>query len=267
MKKRLIYQVCIGQAQNSKLYKHCIESVANYCDKNGIDHHVQRTPILRIKPDVFATNRSKESYEKHGGYLPIYEKENAFDWFAKGYDQIAIIDADIYIRPSAPNIFDDLGDDFDFGAAVERDMPITGAYAMKIRNYSTMQYQGLNDIQWDWRDWGAKFYNMGMMVMNKSITEYFKGQTARQFLDRSEFKRFVDGIGAWKWSTDQTLLNYWVKKSGMNIKDMNWKWNALYKGVKDEHIPEANFVHFFLKDKLPQAGENVEQLMRDIDGN
>ena len=262
--KKLIYQVCIGQAQNSKMYKHCIESVANYCDRYGIEHVVQRTPILRIKPDIFTTNRSVESYEKHGGYLPIYEKENAFDYFKKGYDQIAIVDADIYIRPDSPNIFDEFGTDHDFGACVEREMPISGEYAMKIRNYSRMQYSGLGGVDWDWRDWGAKFYNMGLMVMNKSIVPHFKGQDARQFLSRPEFKRFIDGDGAWKWSTDQTLLNWWVKKENVKVKDMSWKWNALYKGVKDEHIPEANFIHFFLKDKLPQQGENIEQLMKDI---
>ena len=260
--KRLIYQVSVGKP--SALYKHCTESATNYCKKYGIDHFVQTTPHLRIRPDIFATNRSTESYEKHGGYLPIYEKENAFDCFDKGYDQIAIIDADIYIRPDAPNIFDEFGTDHDFGACVEREMPISGAYAMKIKQYSHMQYASLVDVDWDWRDWGAKFYNMGMIVMNKSIVPHFKGQNAREFLGRPEFKRFIDGEGAWKWSTDQTLLNWWVKKQKVNVKDMSWEWNALYKGVKDENIPNANFVHFFLKDKLPNAGENVEQLMRDI---
>ena len=43
-------------------------------------------------------------------YLPIYEKENAFDYI-DDYDQIAIIDADIYIRPDSPNIFDEVSED------------------------------------------------------------------------------------------------------------------------------------------------------------
>lgn len=261
--KRLIYQVYVGK--NSKLYDTCVASVAAYCEKYGIDHVVQKTPILRIKPDIFVTNRSVESYEKHGGFLPIYEKENAFDYFAKGYDQIAIIDADIFVRPDSPNIFEEFGTDHDFGACVERDMPISGQYAMKIKNYSHMQYNSLQKgVDWDWRDWGAKFYNMGLIVMNKSIVPYFKGQNAREFLGRPEFQKFIDGMDNWKWSTDQTLLNWWVKKEGVNVKDMQWKWNALYKGVKDEYIPEAYFVHFFLKDKLPDAGENVEALMKDI---
>ena len=265
--KRLIYQVALGAASQSKLYKKCIESAANYCEKYGIDHHVQTQPILRIKPDVFVTNRSTESYEKHGGFLPIYEKENAFDWFSKGYDQIAIIDADIYIRPTAPDIFRDMGDSHDFGAVVERDMPISGQYAHKITNYSHMQYTPLKDVNWEWNDWGAKFYNMGMMVLNKSILEYLHGDDARQFITRSEFKRFVDGEGAWKWSTDQTLLNWCVKKeTDMRVKDLSWRWNALYSAVKDDRIPEAYFVHFFLKDKLPEAGENVPALMEKIGG-
>ena len=130
--KRLIYQVYVGK--KSKLYDHCIASVKAYCEKYGIDHEVQKTPILMIKPDVFQTNRSKESYEKYGGYLPIYEKENAFAYL-KNYDQVAIIDADIWIRPDAPNIFEDLEEEYAFGGVVERTMPLNSAYKNKIYNY------------------------------------------------------------------------------------------------------------------------------------
>ena len=76
--KRLIYQVYVGKP--SRLYDHCTQSVADYCYRYSIDHKIQRQPILRIKPNVFTTNRSTESYEKHGGYLPIFEKENAFTY-------------------------------------------------------------------------------------------------------------------------------------------------------------------------------------------
>ena len=261
---RMIYQVAVGEQMKSGLYAHCIESVAKYCERHGIKHIVQRQPILRIAPDIFASNRSEESWKKHGGYLPIYEKENAFNHLDE-YDQIAIIDADIYIREDAPNIFDAFGTEHAFGACVERDMPIHGQYAMKIQNYSHMQYTRLNDVQWDWRDWGAKFYNMGMMVLNsQKFKPYLKGQDAKSFLMRMEFKRFIDGEGAWKWSTDQTLLNWFVKKYDVPTHDMEWKWNALYSAVKDEYIPDAYFIHFFLKDKLPNKGEDVAALMKKI---
>jgi hypothetical protein len=259
--KRLIYQVYVGR--RSKLYDLCVESVAQYCKEHNIDHVVQRTPILKIKPDVFATNRSKESYEKHGGYLPIFEKENAFTYWPK-YDQIAIVDADIWIRPGSPNIFDELTSEYDFGGVIEREMPITEQYRQKILNYSRMQYGSIR-LDWKWdKKTGGEFFNMGMMLMNKSMSKYLNGQTPQQFLRRNEFKAFVDGMGPWKWSTDQTLLNTWVKQEKMIVKHLDWKWNGLFKGIKDDKIKEAYFVHFFLKDKLPNRGENVEELMKMV---
>ena len=149
--KRMIYQVAVGR--KSKLYEHCIESCKVYCEAHGIDHVVQRIPILKIKPDVFATNRSKESYEKHGGFLPIYEKENAFSYWDQ-YDQIAIIDADIWIRPDARNIFEEIKSDVCFAGVIEKQMPITEQYKQKIHNYSRMQYGSIK-LDWNWDDFGA----------------------------------------------------------------------------------------------------------------
>jgi hypothetical protein len=214
-----------------------------------------------IKPDPFVTNRSKESYEKYGGYLPIYEKENAFTYL-KSYDSVAVIDADIWIRPGSPNVFDSLPPEFDFGAVVEREMPITQQYVNKIVNYSRMQYSNIRNVDWKWNDRGGEFMNMGVMVMNKSIEKYLNGETPKQFLNRPRFKPFVDGMGAWKWSTDQTLLNTWIREEKMKIKNMDWKWNGLF--TANTRIKECHFVHFFLKDLLPERGENVDQLMKAV---
>jgi len=258
--------VYIGK--KSKLYDHCTKSVADYAKRIGADYVVQRTPILMIKPDPFQTNRSKESYEKYGGFLPIYEKENAFSYL-KSYDQIAIIDADVYVRPECTeSIFDAAGTDVDFAGVLEREMPCTSQYVAKIANYSRMQYgmAGMHQL-FDWKDpngRGADFYNMGMMVVNKGITKYLRGQSPKQFIERAEFKNFVDGVGNWKWSTDQTLLNYWVKKEKMKVKNLTYHWNGLFTGIEMDRIKECNFVHFFLKDKLPNRGENVEELMKYV---
>lgn len=260
--KRLIYQVCVGPP--SRLYNHCIESVTEYCKANGIDQVVQKQPKLWINPDPFSSGRSKEAVSKVG-CLPIFEKENAFEYLGE-YDQVAIIDADIYIRPGSPNIFEDFGTKHAFGAVVEASMPITDQYRNKIRNYSKMQYSQLaKKVQFTVDpQCGYHFHNMGLMLMNKQFLDYLDGDSPEQFIKRLEFKDFVDGVGAYKWSTDQTLLNYWIRKRGVPTKNLNWKWNALYKGVKDECLKDAHFIHFFLKDKLPERGENIELLMNSI---
>lgn len=255
--KRLVYQVCLGEASKSKLYEFCISSVKHYCKKHGIDHYLQTTPRLRISPDPFMTNRSQDSYKKHGGFLPIYEKENAFD-LRNQYDQIAIIDADIFIRPDSPNIFEDFNSTW--AGVVEREMPLNNEYVNKIINYSRMQYSTLGDVDWKWNNRGAEFFNMGLILFDSEKLEpYLKGQTAKQFLDRYEFKRFIDGQGAWKWSTDQTLLNWWLKKQKIDAQHLPSTWNGLFS-VNTE-IKQCNFVHFFLKDKLPGRGENIDELL------
>lgn len=259
--KKLIYQVYTGK--RSELYDHCTQSVREYADRIGSEYIIQREPILRIAPDIFTTNRSRESYEKYGGFLPIYEKENAFAYL-DSYDQIAIIDADIFIRPDCDEcLFSASGTDCDFAGVIERTMAITPEYQAKIHNYSRMQYahNSISEL-FDWNNLGADFYNMGMMVINKSISKYLQGQTPEQFIRRTEFKNFVDGVGPWKWSTDQTLLNYWVKKEQMVVNNLDWKWNGLF--TANTNIKECNFIHFFLKDKLPNRGENVQDLMSMI---
>lgn len=261
MTSRMIYQVYVGKP--SALYDTCVQSVAVYCAKHNIDHVIQRKPILKICPDMNRTQRSREAVSRLG-YLPIFEKENAFDYLDR-YDQIAIVDSDILIKNSAPNIFDHVPIDYAFAAVAERDLPCTAKHASKITKYSRAAFEQLTDVDWHWNNLGAEFYNMGMMVINSSLFRpYLEGQTPAEFLARPEFRDFIDGVGYFRWSTDQMLLNWWVKKTGMPRKNLDWHWNALYKAVTDDSLPQAYFVHFFLKDLLPARGENVDELMKIV---
>lgn len=263
--KKLIYQVCVGK--KSALYKHCTASVEAYAKSVGADYICQTAPILMIKPDPFTTNRSKEATARLG-YLPIFEKENALEYLGE-YEQVAIIDADVWIRTTAGNIFNKVPtDQYDFGGVLERDMPLTPQYNRKVAQYSRMQY-GMLPLSklFDWKcptGLGADFYNMGIMVCNIGMKPYMNGMSAKDFITQPEFKPFVDGVGNWKWSTDQTLLNYWVKKTGMRTKNLSYHFNALYKAIPDDRMKQSHFVHFFLKDKLPDRGENVEELMKSV---
>lgn len=256
--KTLIYQVKVGNNPPS-YYDTCIESVSKYCKKYGIDHIVQTEPKLKIQP--LNSHRSKNAMRLN--FLPIFEKECAFEYLDQ-YDKIAIIDSDIYIRDKAPNLFDQINMDTDFAGVVEREMPITKAYAKKIKKYSQGQYQDLKDVDWKWNDRGAEFFNMGMMLITSNIKKHLKGQTPLEFIRRPEFEKFVNGEGNWRWSTDQTLLNYWVKKSGMKKKHLDWKWNVLFKGVKDEKLHDAYFIHFFMSANLPQKGEEIPEIVKDL---
>jgi hypothetical protein len=265
MANKLIYQVNIIDplvGTRSPLYEWCIDSVKKYCEKHSIDHIVQTEPILKIGPLNWETSNRHENCRKRG-FLPIYEKENAFAYFDR-YDQIAIVDSDIYIRDTAPNIFNELKDDIDFAGVIEREMPITPEYQNKIKNYSASQYQWLHEkgyANFMPNNFGYEFYNMGLMVMNKTIQKYLLGQTPKQFLRRKKFQPFVDGFGAWKWSTDQTLLNFWVRNSGMKCNHLNWKWNGLIDGIEEHKIKDVHFLHFFKRNGKTSEIEQLKKLV------
>ena len=250
---RLIYQVALGEVPG--YYQTCIDSVAAYADRIGATHIVQREPILKIAP--LKSQRSANALRL--GYLPIYEKENAFGYLDR-FGQIAIIDADIYIRPSSPNLFDET--DAPFAAVVERDMPNCEKYAEKVRKHSEGQFRSLTDVDWKWNSNGAHYYNMGMMLFNRKLLPYLNGQTPLEFIRRPEFERFVNGEGGWRWSTDQSLLNYWVKKAGIPAVDLNWKWNGMYRAVRD--VKDAHFIHFFLSGNMPKQGAEIPGLLKTL---
>jgi hypothetical protein len=244
----LIYQVAVGECP--PFYRTCIASVARYAAKYGHTHIVQTEPVLRIRPVKSA--RSDNALRL--GYLPIYEKECAFSYLDR-HESVAVIDADVFVTRDAPDIFAVAGPGF--SGVLERDLPLLPAYRMKIRKHSEGQFRSLTDVDWKWGDDGAAFYNMGVMVFGREVVPHLNGQTPGEFLRRPEFERFVNGEGHWKWSTDQTLLNWWVKKSGMPTLDLEWKWNALY-GVCD--VKPAHFVHFFLSSKLAGVERAVAAL-------
>lgn len=247
MTEHLIYQVAVGQ--ESKLYQFCTRSVFDYCERHDIDYMLQTVPILKINPDPKTSGRSESASKL--GYLPIFEKENALQYLGE-YDQVAVIDADVWIRPDAPNIFDSAKGDF--AAVVEQTMPINWRYKKKISGYAWGQYG----------DRHYPFLNMGVMVMNKTLLPYLEGQTPREFLMRPEFKDFVDGVGQYKWSTDQTLLNTWLKDCGADVHKLGWQWNGLYGALQADKIKDAHFVHFFLSDHLENQGEDVAELVKTL---
>ena len=261
--KKLIFQVAVGQI--SKLYDFCVKSVENYAKEVGADYILLREPKLKIKPNPATSNRSKESWKKYGGYLPIYEKENIFQYI-NDYDQLCVIDADIWIRPGSPNIFKEVDSTHDLGAVFERELPLNKKYRRQTVDYSKKQLSPLKELDWKWNPaTGGEYFNSGVIVYNsENMKKYLRGQTPVEFMQRPEFQPFVNGIGAWKWQTDQIMLTYWAKKEGMNVKHLDYKYNSLFKAVEPHITKQSYFVHFFMKDLLPKRGENIEELIKLI---
>ncbi len=259
--KRLIYQVYMGKRKN--LYDTCVESVKRYCEKYNIEHRIQTQPILRIKPNIFQNNRP--DHVMRLGYLPILEKENAFDLLPE-YDQIAIIDSDVYVSEDAPNIFESIDDNSCFAGVPERDLPLTKEYSELIARYSERHYgeiAGKSGSNFEPNRLGYEYFNMGVMVLNRSFHDYIK-VPVKEWLQLAEFQPFINGYGNWGWTQDQTLLNWFIRSRKIPFNRLEWKFNALIRAVRPERISESYFVHFADQSKLPGRGENTKELLEMI---
>ncbi len=257
--KRLIYQVSVGDPP--PFYKTCTDSVYEYCGRYGIDHIIQTVPVIKLRP--VNSHRSEMAVERFG-YLPHFEKANAF-LFLDEYDQIAIIDADIFIRDNAPNLFDEMNDNTVVAGVRECDMPLTPQTAGKVKEYSYGQYGMLPEMKKLDGPNGIPFYNTGVLVFNsQKFKPYLNGNTPEEFVKRKEFEKFVNGEGKWKWASDQTPLNWWFQKEGMVTQNLDWKWNALYKGIHDNKLAEAYTLHFFLATKLQKQGVDIVKVIEKL---
>jgi len=241
MRKRLIYQVAVGPQR--PLWTRCLESMAVYAKRHGIDYHLQTEPILRIAPE--RSHRSASALKL--GYLPNLEKLAALARLAD-YDALALIDADVYALPDAPDVFDALNRDADFAAVVEREMAITPAYARKLDAYSQGQYGHPQ----------FPFFNCGVELFNQSMVRHLCGQTPTEFLRRPEFADFINGKGNYRWASEQTLMNVWVRSCGASLQHLAPKWNVLFGAVTAP--ADAAFVHFFLSAHL--TSDDPQEMLR-----
>jgi hypothetical protein len=154
------------------------------------------------------------------------------------------------VRSVAPDIFQ-AAENADFAGVLEQDLPLLPQYEKKVRNYARDQYG----------DAATAYFNMGVTVWNASMRGYLLGQTPKQFIERPEFEPFVNGEGKYRWSTDQTLLNTWVRRTGMRTRPLDWRWNCMYDYV----VPTAlrlhpYFIHFALALKMPRGGAEIPDI-------
>ena len=136
---------------------------------------------------------------------------------------------------------------------------------MKSKNELTITVNKKYD--WDFNHPnGGEFFNSGMIVYNcKNMLSKLGTTTPREFMERADFQDFINGIGPFRWQTDQIMLNYWMKKDKLEVQHIDWRYNALFSALKKGKINEAYFVHFFMRHKLPNNGENVEDLLEAIE--
>lgn len=257
----LIFQVIVGDYNS--FFEFCAESVNRYCKKYNIDHVIQRTPILKITPHNISTeepiviknnslNFTRLQNIEKLGYWPEFERFNGLSFYDR-YENICILDADIFIKESAPNIFEDFNDDAAFVYTL--DQPWISENNIKNisrsffkdyhRVYKTAKIPFQNKFNVNCYD----IFNNSLMLFNSNfLKKQLNNRAIIEWLKENNYKLFVGnlqqnfrqaGIG-----TD-IFTNYFTFNIDININRLDWKWNLEYNDFCDKpSLEQSYFIHF-----------------------
>jgi lipopolysaccharide biosynthesis glycosyltransferase len=168
---------------------------------------------------------------------PHWAKFSIHELLKKQYDRIAFIDADIIIRPDAPNIFNLVPEDqfgiFNEGNFVPRAVCI----------YEVKKVFNVNLPKWD----GKTYYNTGVMVVSREHRHIFKVE--------EEIKPLRNSFG------EQTYLNMKIIHSQVKVFPLSFRYNrmSMMDRINGMTRLDCFFVHY--------AGDGdklFEKMDRDI---
>ncbi len=168
---------------------------------------------------------------------PHWAKFSIYELLKKQYDRVAFIDADIIIRPDAPDVFAMVPEDqlgiFNEGLYCPRSICI----------YEVKKVYNIELPKWD----GKSYYNTGVMIASREHRHVFKVE--------EEIKPLRNSFG------EQTYLNMKIIKSGVNVFRLPFKFNrmSLMDKLTGKTRLDSYFIHY--------AGDGdklLEKMDRDI---
>lgn len=199
-------------------YRHItIPRMKEYADRVGAD-------FWEIDRNIFGDVIDADSGQPGGA---TYWKIPLIEWLGKQatYRTMLYLDADIYVRRNAPNIF----------------------HSQMDRNFLMMAEDMHSQREFPlWKAWAAKHYGMGAPFLNDRKPQAY--YNAGVFLMRADAayemrlmrQQFPDIHSHWG---DQGLLNCWAKfMDSLNFEPLHESWNVPFPYMT-RNPDEGHFLH------------------------
>jgi lipopolysaccharide biosynthesis glycosyltransferase len=206
MKKNVILNITIGEHRN---YVESLKTIKKYSEKCEADHFVLENKVIN--------------------QYSIYFEKFFFVNLLERYERVLYIDTDVLITPDAKNIFEEYSDINKFYAYHENDYdPIMD------RDYCINPL--LNDCP-NWplgKNGKLQYFNAGVFLVSNKQKQVFTN-----FLNVPNLPTILN-FG------DQTYLNYLIAKHNVLFESINYSYNRMNLGKKDESGErfKSNFIHY-----------------------
>jgi len=205
MGKNIVFMTCFEQAPDFLDYKEwCLNSWRPWCKKHDVE--------LFILSDEL----QDKSLMK-----PTWQRWHVFEILeANGieYNQVALVDVDTMIHPNAPNFFDETKGEY---AGVQDDLMVEWVHN-SITGYQDM----FPNTKFDW----TTYVNNGFIVMSPKHKKLCKSITDFYYANENELRtRQHETL---KKGSDQTPVNYLVRREGFPMTHLSKKWNFTHMHIR-----------------------------------
>jgi|TARA_R110000824_G_scaffold353026_1_gene540187 hypothetical protein len=235
--KDLVFIIAVKKdGQLKKEYEYSIKSWNYWCKKNDVELFLMEEPVTDMN-DMHI----------------IWQRYFLFDMLDHNeieYNQILMVDADTIIHPDCPNFFNETDDKY---CLIHDD----GSYDWILRGMEHYEKYVFNDEWFDFWEYG----NSGFQIVNKKHRPFFDKMREFYF----EHKDIIQQIQSnWGIGTDQTPLNFMLRKHDIDINLMSYKYNMTCMPKKeilgDDHLyTKLGWIYHF--NGIPDKNVNVPLLM------
>jgi hypothetical protein len=176
----------------SNSYHYSVKSWKHWCDKNDCE-------LLVWEDLIYPVEQMKITWQRYW-LFDILENSGI------EFDQVLMVDADTIVHPDCPNFFNETDNKY---CGVLSD----GCYEWVLRSI-----RGFGDELFDGeRIRPGEYINGGFQILNKTHKKFFSSMQ-KYYLDNSE--KIIESIAKLKTATDQTILNFMLKKHNVDVKHL-----------------------------------------------
>jgi lipopolysaccharide biosynthesis glycosyltransferase len=168
------------------------------------------------------------------------------------YDKVLILDPDIVINVNAPNIFDELNDEYDLAVVLdgnpgrfEKDFLRNGIVKniSKLHNSIEIFKQTIENFDentyWNW------YFNNGVFLFKPKKMYEITQKIKNLIYNNNIIHKFIDLSISGDSFPCQNLINVMISHSNLSIKTLHNNWNWTIPDIVQEYTKE-----FFLSDKM-----------------
>lgn len=239
MGSNIVYITAVSNGDLPEEYQYSIQSWKHWCDVHGHELFVLDQPVVPMN-------------QMH----IIWQRYFMFDIFDANdieFNQVLLVDADTIVHPECPNFFEETDNKY---CLVHDD----GSYDWILRGMEHYINSGVfSKSEW-FPFW--QYGNSGFQIVNNTHRSFFTEMRNLYETNQYDIRIIQDQFGI---GTDQTPLNFMLRRHRVDVKLLPYKYNMLCMPKKEIFTEGLDFIDYgwvYHFNGLPNKKQTVPYFMK-----